>query len=183
MRTREILMMMLASAFGFVGGAVYSRVHTLHVDDAQVLRGHRFELLDDSGRVIAFGRNDNLKNVVLGFRDKDDHSVATFGLGSDRTPFFDMAGKDGKSRVRLELDWMQQMQQKPTLVMSDEKWEGRVMFGFLPSDYPDREWDDWGLAFRAPNVGDLANIGLIKRDGKLSGVANVRAAGKVWSVP
>ena len=39
MRTREILMMMLASAFGFAGSAVYSRVHTVHTDDAQVLRG------------------------------------------------------------------------------------------------------------------------------------------------
>jgi hypothetical protein len=43
--------------------------------------------------------------------------------------------------------------------MSDEKWEGRVMLGFVENDAPDAADADWALRFRYP---DRALIGVLR---------------------
>jgi hypothetical protein len=146
-----------------------------------VVRAARFEIVDQSGKPLAFWGPDDLKQMVLGFKDKGNNVVASLGMSSTGVPFFDMSGSDGRSRVRIELS----SSQKPTLAMSDAAWEGRVLLGFVQNDVPDRRDDDWFLRFRAPGGGELGGIGMARTgaEGRLSGKAYVRGAGKEWSAP
>jgi hypothetical protein len=70
-----------------------------------------------------------------------------------------MNGRGGKNRIALELD----QAEKPMLVMSDEKWEGRVHLGYIEPDTKDPRWDNWGLAFRAPGSSrPVAGMGMTR---------------------
>jgi len=53
-------------------------------------------------------------------------------------------------------------------MMPDERYEGRLVLGFIGNDAPSPKDDDWGLLFRGPSV---AGIGSIKDpvDGKYRG--------------
>jgi hypothetical protein len=53
--------------------------------------------------------------------------------------------------------------ERPSIVLSDERWEGRVLLGFIPTDYPSPEDSNWALTFMHP---DVASIG-IWRDPKV----------------
>jgi hypothetical protein len=80
------------------------------------------------------------------------------GVLSDGSPRLYINGRDKKRRIVMGLD----QADKPILVMSDEKWEGRVHLGFMPPDtFPYGNWDHWGLLFRG--VGSehaVAGIGM-----------------------
>ena len=68
------------------------------------------------------------------------------GVLADGRPYLRMGGRDGTDRIILDLD----QADEPMLVMSDERWQGRVHLGFVPPDtFPYSNWDHWGLLFRA----------------------------------
>jgi len=198
---RDILTVLLATIAGFLGGRLIFRTQEVTPDSLGTVRATRFELLSGDGVPVAFWGTDEARNTVIQFIRKNDHQtssleghertrvnffgqkkdkVAAFGVSQQGSPFLNLAGKDGISRAIL---YVTEEQQKPALVLSDEKWEGRILLGFIQSDYPSPAEDDWGLLFRAPSTGTLANIGVVKRDGKLSGIATIRGSGKTWTAP
>jgi hypothetical protein len=167
MTRREILILMLATVSGFFGGRTAPDRSVKAADTAPV-RATRFELVDASGKEVAFLGSDSQSNTVLAFEDENHHLVARFGLrgnGPVASPFLDFAGKDGKPRLNMELGSMD----RPIFALSDEKWEGRVLLGFIEGDYPDPTGADWALQFRYP---DFASIGVLRNpiDGSMSGV-------------
>lgn len=186
MHARELLMLLLAGLFGFVGGIPSGRLQSAKAAaEPQIVRASRFELVDRSGRTVAaLGRNQT-GEVVLTFDGAGGRELAAFGLHHDRSPFLNLMGKDGKIRLTLSLG----RADKPLLGMGDEREEGRVLLGFMEQDAPagaSSSWDDWGLLFRSPaSLADLASIGLVADSkGVPSGRVAVRSAtGRQWTAP
>ena len=180
MNKREIQLLICASMFGFLGGSLSAPLRPANASDLNVVRATRFEIVDNSGTPVAFWGPTDTKELVLAFRDQSKNQVAAFGIHSNGSPFLDLSGADGKSRVRVQLE----ENQKPQLAMSDEAWEGRLLLGFVASDVPIPTDGDWALRLRAPG-GDFAGIGIIKNrtDGTLSGTVYVRGRGRHWSEP
>ena len=145
---KKILFLVLATICGYLGASVHSMLNSVSAEENRVVRATRFELISPSGDVLAFlGENEN-KDIALGFLDQGHHSVATVGMSSVRSPLIYLTGPDGKSRLTFALGSMN----RPYLVMGDEKWEGRLRFGFLESDAPTMKDNDWGLEFLHPNM-------------------------------
>ena len=82
------------------------------------------------------------------------------GADADGRPHLQMNGQDGRERVIVALN----SAEKPLFGMSDERWMGRVVLGFLQPDFPDPELDKWGLVFRAfGSEHAVSSIGASKR--------------------
>ena len=183
MNGRNVLFLALASLFGFIGGTVQTWLRPAQTAAPAVVRATRFELVDDSGRLISFWGFDGRKHLVFTFLDKGRNDLATLGLSSGNAPFLDLVGKDGKSRLILQLFG----DDRPLLAMSDGHYEGRIMLGFIQPDTP-TPTDDWGLFFRTPQEGgpNLVRIGMFRRDlhGRASGIIAVSdASGKTFGAP
>ena len=179
---RQLLTFSIAVFIGFLGGAVFTQRHTADAAAPQTVRATRFELVDDSGKVLgAWGRESN-GETALSFLGRDAKPLAAFGVNSGRKPFLTLSGSDGRMRADLSVGWGE----RPILAMSDEKWEHRVKLGFLASDAPSLEEETWGLVFTAPGRRILAGIGYGKdyTKGTLNGQISVRnSEGKTWRAP
>jgi len=165
---KQTLLLTLALIGGFVGGIVGSHLDRMHKDAQTPLtvRAHRFELLDRSGRAVAFWGIDQTDYPVLAFVESpaeprtgnrqsplkiDDPVNQQIALGlMGGGPFLDLRGTDGKTRIRLNLA----VYQKPVMWMADET-RPRVWLGYRQSDAPTPDEDDWFLSF-----GDSAWIGM-----------------------
>jgi hypothetical protein len=182
MLRRELLLLVLASAFGFVGGAVFSRVSPMKETNPDVVRASKFELVDRSGKSLAFwGVEPESRRIVMSFNSEQEHSVASFGI-SHMSPFLEFSGGDGKTRLVLKLG----RNDRPYLAMGDERTEGRILLGFVQPDTDFGEpGDDWALRFRTVDVGELATFGMEKNphNGKMSGGAAILSQGKSWIFP
>jgi hypothetical protein len=173
--------LIVAVAGGFIGGSLSNRMGSVRAAAPDVIRASRFELIDESGRRIGVWER-NSKGQSLTFVGKDGNQQIAFGLLNSSYPFLDMTGRDGKLRLTLRLG----RDDKPLLGMSDEKWEGRLLLGFIEHDVSSSRDDDWGLLFRAPGLfQNLASIGITSNPaGVKSGMLSVRSStGKTWSVP
>jgi len=143
-------------------------VHPAELSPGRAIRSTRFELVGPSGQTVAVWGQDDFRNTVLTFQDERSHAVAKFGVhnsGSDKSPFLAFTASDGKPRVNIQLA---EPMERPSIVLGDEHWEGRVMLGFIPTDYPSPEDSEWGITFMHPNV---ASIGVWRdpKDGSLGG--------------
>ncbi|HEX3875725.1 MAG TPA: hypothetical protein VHW24_01985 [Bryobacteraceae bacterium] len=79
------------------------------------------------------------------FLDNRSKVRLSFGIHCDGQAFLSMNGTDGKNRIELALDQFD----KPSLAMSDERWQGRLALGFVaPDTIPYGNWDEWGILFR-----------------------------------
>ena len=182
MTAKGLLTLTLVMVCGFIGGSISNRMCPVRAAVPEVVRASRFELVNESGKQIGSWGRDPGGQTVLTFVEKDGKEMAGFGLRSDDSPFLDMAGRDGKVRLTLRLG----ARDKPLLGMSDEKWEGRVLLGFIEHDVASPRSDDWGLLFRAPgSFSGLASIGVTSNPaGMRSGLLSVLSrTGKRWSVP
>ena len=185
---------LLSGVFGVIGAFAYTHWKYPDMPKVPVIRSSRFELVDRSGRVVAFWGTDRGNNLVLAFLQKgqqggrpeeylpfsqsdftmqDRNEAFAVGMLSTQVPFMNLQAKGGSSRALLYLTEYQ----KPVLVMSDEKFEGRLMLGFSSNDSPSPADDDWALAFRGP---DVAGIGSIKDpvDHKYRGFLSVERMAK-----
>jgi len=162
-------MFALASFLGFLGGGFVTSTHELSAaSKGTVVRATRFELVSPDGKPLAYwGEQDH--DVVLAFTQRHGKERAVLGLDSANLPFLTLAGTDGSDRATLRLGWCQ----RPILAMEDENRTGRVLLGFLASDAPSVEEENWGLALGAPALWHgLASIGYFRDvDGKRRGFA------------
>jgi hypothetical protein len=180
---RRLLTFSIAVFIGFLGGAVFTQRHVADAAAPQTIRAHRFELVDDSGKVLgAWGRESN-GETALSFLGSNAKPLAALGVDSGQTPFLTLSGTDGRMRADLRVGWGE----RPFLAMSDEKWAYRVKLGFIGSDMPPTPEDEnWGLVFNAPGRRRLAAIGYWKdySKGTVNGGILVRdSEGKAWRAP
>lgn len=166
----------LSCLLGVLGGYSYSHWHSANERGRPTVRASRFELVDSTGKVLAFWGTDRGNNTVLAFLQKSTTEDGTeevkpstqqtrftgqnrneafaFGMMSTQVPFMNILGKDGNSRASLYLT----AQQKPILNMADERNESRLELGFISNDAPALEDDDWALRFRAPDVAGIGSM-------------------------
>lgn len=154
------LPLVVAGLAGYVGG----RVANTRVIEAAAgpIRSTQFELVDQSGSVV--GRWRFVNNAAsLQFLGKSGTPVASVGTWSDGRPFLELFGRDGKSRVAIELT----VDDKPVLSLSDDRWQGRALLGFLEPDTRTPEWDNWGLLFRLPGSDrPIASMSMLNMQGQ-----------------
>jgi hypothetical protein len=161
---KQITLFAAATLTGFVGGVLGTLVTQRSQRSAapQIIRAQRFELLDGTGKPIAFWGIDKRNYAVLAFGgywpdqsdrktqpptnplagldDPRNHRVSIGVI--DEIPFLALTGADGKARVRLDLS----SDGKPALLMGDER-EWRMSLGVEQSDTPGPQDNDWTLDF------------------------------------
>jgi hypothetical protein len=156
---------LIAALAGFLGGALSSR--KVEAAGPQIVRASDFELVSPAGVVLATWKVDAKNEVHLRFRRGGGSSVLDIGVGSDGNPVFKVFGKDGTERINMGLGSFD----KPSLMMSDDHWMGRVELGYIDPDTVNPASDNWGLSFHA--VGSertIAGIGMTKAaDGRIEG--------------
>jgi len=176
--------LLAASAAGFLGAQI--RVNSVPVQAAQndVVRANRFELIGRSGKAVAYWGSQDGQNASVRFLDEAGAEVAVLGLLAPHVPGLDLKGPDSRTRLTLRLEGEDA---NPILAMSDAKWEGRVLLGFVRPDHPDASWDQWALMLRAPGKEiPVASMGMTRDpvSGRIS--TNVRLLGedgKFWVAP
>jgi len=169
-RSMPILAALLA---GFVGGFLGARVESGRegASPKQLIRARSFELIDEMGKPLSFWGTDKAQNAVLAFgsgwpedtaKGRNDppadltdprNQRAAFGVLAD-SPFVDLRGTHGETRMRLNLS----IYQKPLLWMGDETGK-RLALGVEHSDTPGPQDDDWHLVFNP----DRAWIGMFSQ--------------------
>jgi hypothetical protein len=67
---RELVTVLVAAAAGFAGGLASTRPHDAQAADTALIRARRFELVDDSGKTIAYwGFDDRYRGrLVIAFK-------------------------------------------------------------------------------------------------------------------
>jgi hypothetical protein len=180
---RQFVTVAIAVASGFVGGAALTSTMWSRTGTEGVIRGTRFELVNDSGEVIALWGPINQNQVVLTFLGKGGNQLAGLGVDSNVSPFLTLAGSEGLPRASLRVGW----REKPTLLMSDQDFGSRVKLGFIASDEPSPRDDTWGLVLGAPvERKALALIGYhrnLNDDGRSGSVVVRDGNGKTWKAP
>jgi len=183
-RRLELVRFMGALLAGFVGGHIYPTSVPAVAAESTLLRAQRIEITDPSGKTVAYLASTNGQDSALRFLDQKGREIAALGVRSGGSPFLNMLGSDSKVRLTLQL---QGPEARPLLGMSDSKWEGRVMLGFIQPDAPSSSDDDWGLLFRAPQGStNMASLAMIRdaRSGRISAkLALLDENGKLWVAP
>ncbi len=174
--TREAVLLLTAGALGFVGGSLARQRSAAADASPQVIRASRFELVDESGRVVAFWGHDDYRHTVIAFTPDGGAEAAWFGVDSVASGTLRVGGEGGHATLNL---W----RGKPVLAMGDKRFATRLLLGFIQSDYPSPAEDSWALMFRRP---DLAVVGTLKDPlrGSYTGVLKIiDSSGKAWSPP
>jgi hypothetical protein len=182
MSLRDAYVVSLAALFGFLGGAVTQR-HAAEAASSEVVRATRLELVDETGKRLAFWGRDVRGNLVIGFEVAGSGEVAVLGLDSGKHPFLTLSGSDGRAHADLRLG----SGERPFLSLGHERCRRRVKLGYVGYDAPSPEDDRWGLVFDAPRGHrSVAAIGYSRNllDGKLNGSVFVEdSKGKTWRAP
>lgn len=186
MRSKEFCMLILAACCGFIGGTLSNKAQTIHAD-SDTVRASRFELVNKAGTPVAFWGLGADQGPVLTFTNATGGQVVSMGVDGPDYPFLKFNAPDGKPRLELRLF----EHYKPEMAMSDADWEGRIVLGFMGSDYPAPEDDNWALRFGARPTHSLANpnlavIGMFRdtHTKALSGHLFLqRSDGKTWTAP
>lgn len=152
--TKTILHILWVFAIGFAGGATGTIFMKSRGGD--VIRAHRFELIDSAGRTSAFlgTQEDQPVLIFVGNQGGGNassllHQRALLGVAADGTPILQFRSETGTPSVRLYGN------AKPVLLLGNNTGV-RVSLGLLQSDTPSINDDDWGLTFRP----ELATIGV-----------------------
>jgi len=128
---------------GFIGGALRNPP-LIQAAASDVVRATRFEVVDPRGEVLAEigpGPSDGVRLALRG-----GNAEVNLGVRATGQPVMRFLGRARKPRMVLELD----ENDRPSLGMGDEQWEGRMRLGYMAPDVPSRAWDKWGLTFTAP---------------------------------
>lgn len=154
-------MVCLALVAGFVGGKVGGRVPTSAAAEERVVRATRFELTDSAGLVLGVWGGGVDRATAIRFIDPKGKVLGSFGIGSDGLPFLHAFGPDGINRFALQFIGPEA---NPQLVLSDTKWEGRVLLGnYFGGDAPPKGSKSWGLKFAGPeHMSGFAGIGMFE---------------------
>lgn len=171
----------LSLLLGFLGGVAAMKVElrsqaraVLPIIRAETVRANRFELVDSRkpGQVVAYwGQDWQRQQTLIAFLNETGKPSLRIGTERNQrpgmsngsySPFFELLGSDGKSRIQQRLDGSE----NPVLTMGDSRTEERLLLGhWLRGDVAGKgedPWDKWSLVFRSPSNGlqDFADIGM-----------------------
>jgi len=183
---KDFVIVILSVISGYGGGVLSMKPHAAEAASQQTTRATRFELVDASGKSVAFWGTDEYGQVVIAFTGGTKGELAAFGLLSDLRGGLRLSGIDTTPRVTLAVG----DHGRTGLGLFDDKGRSRVSLGYIMADSLDPEPDSWGLLFRAPpgesGHRTRAAIGYTKNasghgwDGSIVLEDN---AGKVWNAP
>ena len=145
-RQKELLRIVAALTAGFVGGQFHSGSLSTSAASGDTFRARRFELTDDTGRVLAYWGSNAGVGPSLHFLDPNGDELITLGL-QGKVPLLNLAGPDSRIRATLRLEGDDL---RPILGMGDDNWEGRLLLGALPSELSPPSSREWGLILRGP---------------------------------
>jgi len=161
MNYRQVLAIFVPCVAGFLGGSLASW-NRVQASAPALVQGNRFELIGTDGTPVAFWEVGPGGDARMRFFTKRHPSGLDLGVLPDGRPFVRMYGKDGNKRIVLELEGSD----RPVLGMGDERWEGRVVLGYIQPDALSPGWDQWGLLFRAPgSERPVAGLGMLPDSG------------------
>lgn len=179
MHGKYAALVLISTLSGFLGGAIVSSsVYGEPPVHPTAVRATGFELIDESGKVLATLRRGSDGTAALGFRRGDSQESVQIGVSRDGSPFLAMYGPDSTVRLKLYLfDG-----ERPLLAMNEREYEGRVLLGMTSHK---GEEDVWGLRFGARGNRPFVDLGVFTLKGEDKGFSIVRNAdGKVlWSAP
>jgi hypothetical protein len=171
MNLRFPVVIATAAFAGLIGGLA-SRLLTLPNLSERYgpIRATRIELVDNSGRTIAFIGTDKQQDTALVFLDEKNRERAKFGVWqSSYTPKMVMTGGDGNERVVFHLS---AVDDRPMILLRDHE-RTRVYLGFYQNDAPSPMEEDWGIRFYGPHLWEdsLAAVGMRRdwNDDKMQG--------------
>jgi hypothetical protein len=121
---KQVVLIAAALLAGFIGGVLGNRANyfSRKSQPSDLIRAHRFELLNEAGQPVSYWGVDQGNDVVLAFARHGDANQApvgavavqplrpldepsgqriAIGLHGDDSPFMALSGPDGKTRVRL----------------------------------------------------------------------------------
>lgn len=168
---KQLFLIAAALFAGFVGGMFGTRVSRTseRPSPEQVVRAHKFELVDETGKVISFWGVDRDNYAVLAIGsywpkgygpggptnsppgvENPRNQRARLGVAGD-SPFLDLRGSDGETRMMVNLS----IYDKPIIWMADETGR-RLFLGVQQSDTPGRDDNNWALSFEP----ERASIGM-----------------------
>lgn len=178
-QTAFIVAALLAGFVGGILGTLATR-SSEQAHPAQLVRARSFELVDEAGQAISYWGIDKEDNAVLAFGshwppdktgrsgkhpivplDDPQNQRAVIGVLAD-SPFVDLRGADGGTRMRLNIS----IYQKPILWMADAE-HPRLWLGIQQSDTGGPDDNNWALSFA-----DSALIGMLTE--KVGGQRYVR---------
>jgi hypothetical protein len=113
---------------------------------SQVLRGSRFELVDNSGKVKAVLECGQAKQPRLRMLSEEGVAIIDVGLTGSGSPYWSFNGADGSSRVVVKIGFGD----KPILLMGDRTSPSKLILGSVQSDAPDPTLDTWAVEFSQP---------------------------------
>jgi hypothetical protein len=182
-KTNEVVRILAALVAGFVGAQIHNKSVTVAAASDDVQNASNSPIGPEGNSPFWDRKMD--KERLYTFLIQRGAEIAVIGLqGHSNFPFLNMMGPNSKIRLTLRLDGDDG---KPVLGMSDEKWEGQLILGFIQPDAPSSSWDDWGLLLRgAQRESPIASL-RITRDpvsGQTSGKAVILGEnGKLWVAP
>jgi len=113
---------------------------------AQVLRGSRFELIDDSGNVRAVLDCGTARQPRLRMLSAQGNAAIDIGLTGAGSSYANFNGADGSPRVALKMGFGE----KPVILMGDQDSPNKVILGAVQPDALDPNLDTWALEFNQP---------------------------------
>jgi hypothetical protein len=177
--------LLLAYSAGILGSVTANVLMARRVEAAaaQVVRGSRFELVDESGvarAFLEFERPGRPRLRIAAGAQSDEVDIGVTGLGQG---YLVLNGRDGRRRFSVQMGYLN----KPTLFMGDDESSSKVTLGSVQPDAFDPNLDFWALRFsRTMPDSTLGGVFVdIGHGGRPSrGSVSVRAAdGKLWSLP
>jgi hypothetical protein len=185
---KDFAIVVLSVASGFGGGMLSMKSHVVEAADHQTIRATRFELVDASGKSIAFWGTDQDDQLIIAFTGGTQSELAAFGLLSGLNGGLRISGIDATPRATLLVGY----HERPSLSLYDEKGRGRVGLGFVTSHTPGPEevaHDAWALEFYATGQHghrEQAAIGYSKAASGLGWDGSIfleDSKGKTWKAP
>lgn len=172
----------VAVGSGAIGGFIHSAFahgDPAQASAAQVLRTHAVEIVDSSGKLVAYLGTDEKKNTGLVLFDGQGNRRLELRVMGGASPRLEMNGPDGGNLVSLGVV----RSGKPQLIMSERDFNGRVVLGIHEPDSGSAGTadDTWVLRFRGDRGEPLAAVGM--RAGGAGGVVVRDQSGRQWRTP
>ena len=138
----------LVFCLGLVGALLPHLFNLGRVEAAAppVLRGSRFELVDDSGKLRAVLECGAAMQPRLRMLSPEGNAAIDIGLTGAGSSYANFNSADGSPRVAMKMGFGE----KPVILMGDRDSPTKLVLGAVQPDAIDPNLDTWALEFNQP---------------------------------